>query len=147
MSRGKQLALRIVGIACILMALIGYAYTFGNYWFIREQELNPETPYFFEAYLIMAIICLLFYSVLFILGVMFLALKTKYSKVFYFVIVAELLYFLGIGFSWRVSDESIAYSIGAATGVANGGLSFQGLSLFVFWAPLLIMWVNRKAKS
>ena len=43
---------------------------------------------------------------------------------------------------WLIPD--IGMSIGAATGVANGGLVIQGITLFPLWGPLLVTWAARR---
>ena len=72
----------------------------------------------------------------------FVRLRTSLLKLFIGVIIFELAYFCSIGTMWLIPP--IGMSIGAATGVANGGLMFQAFILFPFWAPLLASWATRR---
>jgi hypothetical protein len=38
-------------------------------------------------------------------------------------------------------------SVGAATGIANGGLMAQFIILFPLWAPLVVWWARKKLQS
>jgi len=41
----------------------------------------------------------------------------------------------------------IGHSVGAASGVANGGLMFQLIILFPIWGGILGFWTKRKSRS
>jgi len=56
------------------------------------------------------------------------------------VVLFEVMYFFFIAMLWIHPEFGL--SIGAATGVANGGLMFQFLIGFPLWAPLAVIWAR-----
>jgi len=144
MSRTAIIGLRIVAVATCLMAGLGAFYTLvvGYFTILGPAHFDAESPYFRQAYYAMASICLAFYVLLLYLGVQFWRLRTELRFWFLGILIAELVYFLVVGSLWRLENEKIALSIAAATGVANGGLSIQGITLFPIWATAIVFWVH-----
>ena len=144
MENWPIITIRIVGVVCILLAISGYWYTYSTFVALKDQPLDPESPYFKNAYFIMASVCLVFYTLLLILGSQFLLLILKYKYIFIGLLIVEILYFLSIGLIWRIDNQQIISSIASATGVANGGLMFQVITGFILWAPILLLWSSKK---
>lgn len=142
MTKGVIIWLRIVAFTSILMAVLGVCYTLSYFIALYSEPFDTEAPYFREAYYTMVAICLSFYALLFFLGFQFWRLKTEYRFWFLGTVVAEIAYFFALGHLWRLDDERIALSIAAATGVANGGLVAQGVTLFPIWAALIVFWAH-----
>ena len=142
-----SISIRAVGVACILLAIAGYWYTYSYYMAMKLEPFDIETPYFKESYLIMVGICLLFYTALAFFGSQFVMLIIKYKNVFFLLLVVEVTYFMSIGFLWRLENQELAKSIGAATGVANGGLMYQVLTGFIIWAPILLQWGSKRIEQ
>jgi hypothetical protein len=111
---------------------------------MSAQPFDSEIPHFKEVYLVMIAVCLLFYTALAAFGAQFLMMVIKYKNLFYVLLVAEVLYFISLGFLWRLENQALAKSIGAATGVANGGLVFQAVTGFIIWAPLVMQWASKR---
>lgn len=87
-------------------------------------------------------ICLAFYALLAFFGVQFWQLKTRLRFWFLGLLIAEVAYVFSLGFLWRLDQEQIAMSIAAATGVANGGLVAQGITLFPIWGAIIVFWAH-----
>ena len=135
-----------VGIASIAMAGSGLWYNLTTL-FTDFSSLVQEhgMAYFYPAFYIMSAICMACYIALLICGVQFVRLRTSLLKLFIGVIIFELAYFCSIGTMWLIPP--IGMSIGAATGVANGGLMFQAFILFPLWAPFLASWATRRLRE
>lgn len=144
MSHATTVWLRILAIACTLMAALGIIYTLGVGYFVAlgPMQFDADTPYFERAYYTMASICLAFYVLLLYFGFQFWRLRTELRFWFLGLLLAELVYFLVIGMLWRLEDEKISLSVAAATGLANGGLVVQGMALFPVWATAIAFWAH-----
>lgn len=135
--------LRVIGVVSIIFAGIGFWYnsmTFLASW--SKDFRDKDTLYFYPAFYIMSFICIMCYSVLLICGIQFIRLRTRLFPLFVGVLIFEFIYIFSIGFMWLIPE--IGRSIAAATGVANGGLSLQIISLFFIWAPLIVLWAKGK---
>jgi hypothetical protein len=93
----------------------------------------------------MSAICIACYISLFVCGVQFIRLRTRILKFFIGVIIFEVMYIPAIGLTWLI--PKVGMSIGAATGVANGGMMFQAFILFPLWAPLLAGWASGRLRE
>jgi hypothetical protein len=144
MENWPIITIRTVGVACIVLAISGYWYTYSTFIALKGHPFGPESPYFKNAYLIVASVCLVFYTLLLIFGSQFLLLILKYKYFFVGLLVVEILYFFSIGLIWRIDNQQIVSSIASATGVANGGLMFQVLTGFILWGPVLLLWSSKK---
>lgn len=141
--KGRKLGIQIVGGLSIVVAVIGIIYTVMYFYFVFEKAYDPELPYFKISYYSMVTICMIFYLILIYCGFVFLMLKTEFRKLFLILLLLEVLYFFSLSFFWASSNESIAISVAAATGVANGGLMIQFITLFPLWAPIVVFWGHR----
>jgi len=108
---------------------------------LMNRPYNPDTPYFLPAFLIMSGLCIGFYVILLVFGIQFVRGRTGLIRMFSGLMVCEVIYFLSVSFLWLM--PGIGRSIGAATGVANGGLMFQAVILFPLWAPFAVKWAKR----
>lgn len=106
--------------------------------FHDEQEL----PFFYPAFYTMSAICILCFLLLLALGVQLIRMKSGAVSLFVLLLIFEVLYTLAIGPMWLL--PSVGRSIGAATGVANGGMMFQAFVLFPIWAIPASLWARRK---
>ncbi|MFH1615320.1 MAG: hypothetical protein ABIG61_09590 [Planctomycetota bacterium] len=145
MKRAKGFIIAI-GVLSITVAVIGLWYnltTLFTYFsdFVQEHDI----PYFYPAFYTMSAICIGCYIILLICGVQFVRLRTNVLKLFVAVIIFEVVYFFSIGTLWLIPN--IGMSIGAATGVANGGLMFQAFILFPLWAPFLAGWAAKRLQK
>lgn len=132
-----------VGIVSIAVAAIGLFYNL-NTLFTDFSELRQDndTPFFYPAFYTMSAICIGCYIILLICGVQFVRLRTGLLRLFVAVIIFEVVYFFSIGVMWLA--PKIGMSVGAATGVANGGLMFQAFILFPLWAPIIAGWAAKR---
>ncbi len=144
MDQWATILIRFVGMACVLMAGGGFFYNYKSYFSSRSEPFDPNIPYFKISYYSMLAVCLAFYTALLVFGVQFLFLITKYKDIFIVLLATEVLYFIIIRMLWRIKNDSIARSISAATGIANGGLLLQLISGFLLWAPILVIWGHRR---
>ncbi len=135
MTRAKRSTIA-VGIVSIVVAAVGFWYNMTTLLVdFSGFERDHSIPYFYHAFYAMSAICIVCYAVLLICGVQFVRLRTGLLKIFVGVVIFEVVYFLSLGPVSLV--PRIGMSVGAAVGVANGGLMFQAVILFPLWAPLL----------
>jgi hypothetical protein len=124
------------------MAGFGFWYTVSYLVLLHSAQPHQDEPYFREAYYTMVSICFFWYASLVFFAVQFWRLRTEWRFWFLAVLIAEAAYILSIGLLWRLKDHDLAMSVAAATGVANGGLVAQAVSLFPIWAPLIVFWAH-----
>jgi hypothetical protein len=93
----------------------------------------------------MSVICVTCYVTLLVIGVQFVRLRPRLVPLFVGVMVFEVLYFFGIGFFW--TSPALGMSVAGATGIANGGLMFQFITLFPLWGSLLARWARRRMEA
>ena len=139
MSRLPHHTLRLVGVALVIFAGLGLWYN-GTTMF-TDFPADPSTPYFRHAFYAMSAICVACYFTLLFVGLQFIRLKSSLVRLFIGVVIFEVVYTFGVGLFW--TGSGLGLSIAAATGVANGGLMLQFLTLFPIWGPLLARWAKR----
>jgi hypothetical protein len=135
---------RVVGVFCLLHVVAGAWYIGMIAPGITDDPVTSDYPYFKIAYFSMTAVCILFLSALGFIGLKLTQKNDRYFKWLLTVLVSEIAYIFIIGLSWGWAGSEYVPSIAAATGVANGGLMFQGLSGFVLWAPLILWFSARK---
>ena len=145
-----KVGLIIVGIAAVLLALQGFWYNFSTLFVAFSGKFSDisdkfDTPYFYPAFYTMSLICISCYIILLISGIQFTRQKMGMLKIFIGTLVFEVIYFFSIGMFWLI--PKIGMSIGVATGVANGGLVFQGILLFPIWAPWVVIRSSKQTKE
>jgi hypothetical protein len=59
MENWALIAIRLVGIACIVLAIAGYGYTYISYIASKGVPFDPDAPYFKMAYFTMISVCLI----------------------------------------------------------------------------------------
>ena len=132
-----------MGIVSISMAVVGLWYNlttlFTNFSSLVQEY---DIPHFYPAFYTMSTICIGCYLVLLTCGVQFIRLRTGLVKLFVGILIFEVVYFFSIGTMWLI--PKVGMSVGAATGVANGGLMFQAFILFPLWAPFLAGWAHKR---
>ncbi len=139
--------LRIVGIFTILIAALGILYESRTLLFgFPRFSPEKETPYFYHALYSMSSVCIVFYALLVISGFHLVKYNIRILRLFYAVLLTEVIYFLLIVLV-LVNLPGIGLSIFAASAVANGGLMFQAWTLFPIWAPILATWAARKIEK
>ena len=135
-----------VGIVSIAMAGMGLWYNLTTLFTDFSSSIQEQgIVYFYPAFYTMSAICIACYTALLICGVQFVRLRTSILKFFIGVIIFEIAYFFSIGATWLI--PKVGMSIGAATGVANGGLMFQAFILFPLWAPLVAGWAAGRLRK
>lgn len=140
--------IRVIGILSIILACLGLWYNTSSFFFVlRSFEYDSETPYFKPAFFIMSLVCVACYVALLIMGIEFVRLKGRYRHTFVGLLIFEVAYFISISLLWMVPVRNFAMSVGAATGVANGGLMFQFITFFPLWAPFLVVWAHKRIRT
>ena len=137
---------RVIGIFCLLHVVAGAWYIGMVAPIITDDSIVSDYPYFKIAYASMTAVCILFLSALGFIGLKLTQKNDRFFRWLLVILASEIAYIFVIGLSWGLAGSEYAPSIGAATGVANGGLMFQGLSGFVLWAPL-ILWFSARKRS
>ena len=142
-----RIVLRTVGVLAIASAVFGLWYnalTFSAIYTDQsfESALPAPTPFFRQAFYVMSAICIASYLILAWCGVQFLRLSTAWWWVFGLVGIVELLLLPVLGRLWL--DREWGMSIGAASGIAVGGLMPQLIVLFPLWGPIAV-WLARKS--
>ena len=86
---------------------------------------TPAQPYFLWAFWTMVATNFILLALLILGGIRLLQLKTQGVVVCNAVFVAEIVYFVALGFLWSAVPRSLSMSVAAATGVGSMGLSPQ----------------------
>ena len=148
MNNTPKVVIRVIGILSIILACSGLWYNTSSFFFILNSvEYDSEKPYFKPAFFIMSLVCITCYVALLIIGIEFVRLKGRFRHTFVGLLIFEVVYFISISFLWMVPVRNFAISVAAATGVANGGLMFQFITLFPLWAPFLVFWAHKRIRT
>lgn len=142
--RIARFALGFVGAVAIVLALSGFAYNFSTIRVNYSNAFADIEQYFYHAFYTMSAICLACYTLLYI-GVQMIRGKTDVTRLLILLIAFEVLYFFAIGSLWLLPDYGM--SIAGATGVANGGLTIQVITIFPLWAPPVALIASRILKD
>jgi hypothetical protein len=149
MNKLARILVVVIGALGVVTALAGLYYNArgfksaidGNFSHIIQQY---HLTHFYLAFYSMSIICLAFYLTLVVTGVSLVRARTRHIPIFAIVLVLEVIYFLAVAVLWVV--PSVGINVGAATGVANGGLMAQFYLLFPIWAPPVLWWAGGRLK-
>lgn len=145
MKRTPKITLQVVGAIALLCAAFGFYYNATTLTIAFSGRFSAgrshETPYFYPAFYVMSAICIGCYSLLAIFGIQFVRGRDSHIRRFITLLVFEVVYFFLVAMFWLV--PGVGMSIGAASGVANGGLMAQFIILFPLWAPPLALWAQR----
>jgi hypothetical protein len=149
-ERLAPLASRVVGACSILFGLLGLTYNAVtlfvdcSYSFLDMND-DVNLGQFYPVFYMMSGICIAFYVALTVVGVQLIRKKFGWAKGLLGIIVLEVIYYLVIGLLW--TSPQYGMSVGAATGVSSGGLSFQAFTLFPIWGPWVAMWASRRERK
>jgi len=138
----------VVGVVAIVTAILGLLYSAltistaiqGDFSSVNDEY---DLRYFYQAFFIMSAICIACYLILAVCGVSLVRSRLGSSRLVTLVLLFEVGYIFAIGMLWL--EPTFGRSIGAATGVANGGMTIQMIILFPLWGPLLLWWAKRRA--
>lgn len=140
-----------VGIVAGMLALLGLWY---NASYLRvgltggfsEVVKKYNIPHFYGAYYTMTAVCVLCHLLLLFCGVQLVRMRTRVFPFFVGVLAFEVAYFLIImAVCWTL--PGLGPSVGAAMGVANGGLVLQAIIAFPLWAPFAAGWAKGRITS
>jgi len=139
-----------VGIISIIVALLGIAYNVSSLSVDFNEaysELNAEynLEYFHTAFITMSAICLTLFTALIITGIQLIRGKSIWAYTLLIIIIIEIIYYLALSRMWL--HPTYGTSIGAATGIANGGLVAQVIILFPIWAPILAIITHKNSNK
>lgn len=145
-----KVCLIIIGVVSVVLASLGLLYNLTSFAAMlrgsfSEIAQRPDTQHFVPAYLVMSAICVGCFVLLIVCGVTFITGRTHLTRFFVILVIFMALYPFSIGLFWFL--PGIGMSIGAATGVANGGLMLPILILFPVWGPLAAVWAARKVEA
>jgi glucan phosphoethanolaminetransferase (alkaline phosphatase superfamily) len=147
MNKLPRISVIGVGVVGGLAAVLGLLYNFTSLTAVLNggpSDLVEQhgLTYFYPAFYVMSCICIACYILLLLCVADLLRVRFRRLWLFTGVLVFEVVYFFSVGMSWLI--PSVGMSIGAATGVANGGLTVQFLILFPLWAPIVVWWARMK---
>lgn len=132
--------LRGTGLAATLLALLGLSYNAASVvGVVFLSTESPSTPYFSVAYVLMSAVCTAMFALVLVAGIDLLRGRARHRWMLVFVCLTGVAYFFLIRFMWMLPNESLASSVAEATGLANGGIMFFYMTLFPFWAPILVL--------
>ena len=146
MDNKPKILLILIGIFSIILGALGLLYNAGTLFadFSSVTEQNDQ-PYFYPAFYTMSAICITCYLILILIGICLIRLNRIAAYLLPAVLIFEVIYFFSLGVLWLIPN--LGPSIAAATGIANGGLMFQFLTLFPIWASILALWSAGKIRS
>lgn len=137
----------VVGVFLLGTATLGLIYNATTMFAALQDAFGPmllkgDLPYFYLAFIIMSAICVCCYIAILVCGVDLVRSRLRWARLVTLIMVFEVGYFFAVGWLWL--EPTIGHSIGAATGVANGGLMAQFLILLPLWAPLVLWWAKSR---
>jgi hypothetical protein len=131
------------GIAALLVvsASLGLLYNASSLFavFAGAFDDSPEIaglPHFYTSFYIMSVICIGCYLAIIAASVGLCLGSATCARLIAMLLLLEVLYFLAIGAMWTLPNAG--RGIGAATGIANGGLMVQFLLLLPIWIPIVL---------
>ncbi len=99
-----------------------------------------DLPYFFTAFYVMSAICIGSYLAIIAASVGLCRGSATCARLHAMLLLFEVLYFFAVGALWTL--PSAGRGIGAATGIANGGLMVQFLLLMPIWIPIVFAFLG-----
>jgi hypothetical protein len=150
MKRIHKTLFIVTGVIGILSAIFGLWYNAttlmtASSGAFDKINLDQPIPFFYQAFYTMSAICVFFYVLLVFFSIQIIRTQKAYIWPLTILLVSEVIYFFALGTLWL--HPKWGMSIGAATGVANGGLMIQFVILFPLWAPILLLVVNHLSKK
>lgn len=147
MNKTTKMVAVVLGVVSVLCAAVGLFYNASSLFIsfsggFQTLVVREKLSYFYPAFYTMSAVCVACYLILFFCGVEFLRSRFRFVWMFVSVLAIEVIYFFSIGVCWLI--PSLGDGIGAATGVANGGLMFQFLILFPLWGAVLAFWARHR---
>ena len=123
----------------IIAASLGLLYNLSSFAVSLNNAFDesPELqaiPYFFISFYIMSSICVVCYLAIIAGSIGLCRGSAACARLLAYLLIFEVVYFFSIASFWMV--PSIDTSVGAATGVANGGLMIQFFLLMPIWIPI-----------
>ena len=148
MNNIPKVVIRFIGILSIIMACLGLWYnTLSFFSVLGSFEYDPEMPYLKPVFFVMSFVCVACYVWLLVIGIDFVRLKLRFRHIFAGLLIFEVAYFISISILWISPVRNFSMSVAAATGIANGGLMFQFITLFPLWAPILVVWAHKRIRA
>ena len=139
-----------IGLVAVLAALFGLYYNsmslssaLGGAF--ADMAAEKGLIFMMPAFYIMSSICIVCYLILLACGLDMIRARVRCFWLMTSVLLFEIAYFFLVSVLWMVPD--IGMSVGAATGIANGGLMIQYAILFPLWAPIVLSWARTRMKS
>ena len=109
-----NVAFAVAGLALTIPVILSFHRTFGP---------SPNEPYFSQAFFVMSSVNVIFDALLGLAGVYLIRRRLRAVTFSNILFPLEIVYFISLGALWL--SPSIGISVGAATGIANMGLSLQ----------------------
>lgn len=103
--------------------------------------MPPDFNWYFG---IMAGFCLIHTTALLVVGIGLLRARSPAVRWFISLMIVQTCYFFIIGASWLI--PGVGTGIAGASGVGNGGLALQFITLFPLWESLLGLWARNKTE-
>ena len=97
-------------------------------------------PHFYTAFYLMSAICIVCYLSIIAASVGLCLGSATCARLLAMLLLFEVLYFFAIGALWTL--PTAGRGIGAATGIANGGLMVQFLLLMPIWIPIVFAFLG-----
>ena len=100
----------------------------------------PDIPHFYTAFYVMSAICIVCYVAIIAASVGLCLGSATCARLLAMLLLFEVLYFFAIGAMWTL--PTAGPGIGAATGIANGGLMVQFILLMPIWIPIVFAFLG-----
>ena len=94
-----------------------------------------DLPHFYTAFYVMSTVCICCYLVIIAASFGLCLGSAICARLLAKLMLFEVLYFFALGSIWTL--PSVGLGIAAATGIANGGLTYQFLLLMPIWIPIV----------
>jgi hypothetical protein len=140
----------VVGATILVAAILGLFYNAasaaGAFMGVFDPLIQTQKlTWFYHAFFVMSGICVFCYAVLFACGIDLVRSHLRSTLIVTMIFALEVVYFFSIGPLWL--HPTLGHSIGAATGVANGGLMIQFMIALPLWAPIVLWWAKLREET
>ena len=136
-----KVILVFVGSSSLAMAILGTSFNLSLLYAGEPTTIQDvNQAYFINAFYTMTTTCIIFFAILFITGIQLIRGKIFWANILLLIAVIGFIYIFAIGELWL--HPACGSAIAAATGIANSALFLQVLTLYIFWAPALAIYVK-----
>lgn len=132
-----RITFRSVGTVNAAAVLLGTSFLAHSVYRVLSNHITEphDAPYFRFAFAVMALIELIFVSVLLLTAIRFMQVRVSAVNLYSLAVLLLIVYFATVQMLWQ-RGQAIAMSVGAATAISSATVLFEFLFLVPFLYPV-----------